>query len=273
VWASESTVHIFRNIPSRLGAIAVASILLVACSLSERELPASEGSGSSPGEAKLSGSEAKDTPLITIKGTINKNNALISATPTKPVQVCIWRRDDLPCADVGEEGVYEVKAPSKQRIALAIKGGGLWPTLRAIVTGDKDMDLGNTRVVNEKGLKSVADALGVAHDPTLGALFFSGVVDVSVKLEPASGTVFYLDQAGNLEKGARAITMRGIGGFTEVQPGEVRLRFAHPTGECGFLPDNNMGGWPDPADPGVAIVPIEPGYHTSLVTMYCGPPR
>ncbi len=256
---------------------AVAVLALWGCGVPER--PDAESDPEDVGGAPDGGSMAdaaaepdepgEPGPPIMVTGHVN--GGLFSMS-RDPVSVCGHEPADLGCTETDLFGQYAIEAPANTEVALVITGDGLTPTLRVFVTGEEDLELGNTRMANEAGLRSIAEGMGVEHDPEAGAVFFGGVEFVSAALEPHSGERFFLDVSGRLLEDAVWIEPRGSGGFLNVEPGEVSLRFARPHYECSFHFNNSLSGWPDPDDPGIARVPILPGHHTSLISMYCGDP-
>lgn len=206
--------------------------------------------------------------MIWISGTVN--GAPGGTIARSVTDVCIFERDDLPCAETDMAAVFSIAAPKNAPIALLFKGPKLTPTLRPFVTGKENMNIGNTRVANEAGVMRVAKALDQEERPDRGVIFFAGVTGTTATLEPASGTRFFLSYGSKLDPDARGVPLRGTAGFFNVMPGKTAIRFQHADGPCRFRTDNPMSGWPDPADPGVAIVPVLPGHHVHLTTMYCG---
>ncbi|MGD8859097.1 MAG: hypothetical protein PVI30_03740 [Myxococcales bacterium] len=207
--------------------------------------------------------------MIWVSGSINRSPG--GFVPDKEVKdVCVYGRPELPCAESDSAGVYHVAVPKSSKVALLFKGAGLTPTLRVFMTGGEAMNLGNTRVANDSGFTRIAKALGEELRPDRGGIFFAGREGTTATLEPDSGTRFFVDYGNDLVPDAKGVPLRGYGGFLNVEPGETRIRFAHAEGPCRFRTDNNMSGWPDPLDPGVAVVPVVAGHHVHMTTMYCG---
>lgn len=205
-----------------------------------------------------------------VTGTVNNLGGRRRVAREGDAEVCVFEHGDLPCVKTrGQSGAFAIEVPKLAEVALLLRGDKLIPTLRAFVTGDQDMDIGNSRVANELGLSAIAQAQGKPFDEKLGGLFFGGVEGVSARLEPASGELFFIDMAGGIVPGAKTVPMHGSGGFYNVQPGVVRVHFSLEGGHCRYRRENTFSGWPDPERPDVARVPVRPGHHTHLVSMFC----
>ncbi|MGD8861744.1 MAG: hypothetical protein PVI30_17165 [Myxococcales bacterium] len=236
----------------------VAAAAVSGCAVEGADLQSSEDGGTPQAAAQ---------PLVTVSGHVNGG---LFTMARDPVQVCVVEPEEFDCVETDDIGQFEIEAPAHSQVALTFHGEKLSDTVRAFLTAGEDLELGNTRMANAAGLSGIAGAMGLDEDPDKGSLFFSGLEFVSVELEPASGERFFLDYGGNLIEDAQWVGLRGMGGFLNVEPGRVALRFERPNFECSFNPENTLSGWPHPEDPGLAIVPILPGYHTATVTMFCG---
>ena len=202
-------------------------------------------------------------------GTVNRMPGIFR--PIKNVvDVCVYRDDELPCVETDNVGFYRIAVPRNAQVALLFRGEGLTPTVRPFVTGDEIVMLGNSRVANDKGFDGIAEAIGIENPPNTGGVFFAGVTGTTATLEPASGTRFFLKYGDQIDAEATGVPMRGSGGFLGVAPGMTKIRFKHEDGPCRFLTENLMSGWPDPKDPGVAVVPVLAGHHVHTIAMYCG---
>ncbi|MDD9933350.1 MAG: hypothetical protein OXT09_07105 [Myxococcales bacterium] len=206
--------------------------------------------------------------MVWISGTVNRAPGVFKPDTTV-TDVCVHERKDLPCAETDNAGYYEIAVPKEQNVALVFRGPKLTPTLRVFVSPKESLNLGNTRVADTSGLQRIAKAVGTEETPDKGGIFFGGVQGTTATLEPPSGKRFFLAYGNNLEPEAKGVPLRGSGGFVAVTPGKTAIRYSHPEGKCWYHEGNAMGGWPDPADPGVAIVPVLPGHHVHMTTMFC----
>jgi len=240
---------------------------LAGCALDQRDLGADVASADGGPARSAAGSfSAGRFGSVTITGHVNGG---LFTWERPPVHICVHDEPDYGCVDSDEIGAYSIEVPAHSNVALRIEGEGLAPTLRAFVTTDEPIELNNTRVDNEGGLRSVAEGLGVDLDPERGVVYFSGIEYVSAQLEPPSGERFFLNVAGRLLDQAQWVELRGSGGFLNVEPGRTAIRFQHPEGDCAFQPDNTLSGWPHPDQDDVAVVPVLAGHHTSVISMQC----
>jgi hypothetical protein len=206
---------------------------------------------------------------IWVTGMVNRTSGLMP--PQKvAAEVCVYEHDDVPCVVTDTAAYFEIAVPRNEQVALLFRGSGLTPTLRPFITTDENMNIGNSRVANKAGFDPIAKAIGIENPPNTGGIFFAGVTGTTATLEPASGTRFFLKYGDKLDSEAKGVPMRGTGAFLGVKPGLTKIRFKHEDGPCRFRSDNLMSGWPDPKDPGVAVVPVLAGHHVHAITMYCG---
>lgn len=207
-------------------------------------------------------------------GTVN-NLAGRAARPRGPkdmAQICVHGHAEIACVDTDEKGQYAIEVPAASEVALVFRGEFLTPTLRAFMTTDQNIQLGNSRVPNEKGLSPIAKASNKRLRKRAGTLFFGGSPGTTTWLEPKSGDLFYIGFRNELLPDAKAVPMHGTGGYFNVKPGIVRVRFERPGSVCSYRPENTFSGWPDPQRKDVARVPVMAGHVTHLVTMGCVPP-
>ena len=91
--------------------------------------------------------------MIRVDGTINATGRRSLRGKTR---ICVHRSKPQICTSSDEYGAYSIDVPEKAKVALVYSGDGLTPTLRAFVTGNGPMQLGNTRVASDAGLAGIA---------------------------------------------------------------------------------------------------------------------
>ncbi|MDD9940336.1 MAG: hypothetical protein OXU20_04640 [Myxococcales bacterium] len=209
------------------------------------------------------------TGMVWVTGTVNNLGGRQVRRREDVVEVCVYQQGDLPCRKTGDHGAFAIPVPQHMEAALVFRGDGLTPTLRAFVTADQPIELGNSRVANEVGVTRVAEGLDTKYKGDRAVVFFSGVPGVTAQVAGGDGVPFFIDRTGTLLKDQKSIPMFGTGGIMNVKPGVARVRFELAGGECAFGGDNTMSAWPDPKAPDVVRVPVAPGHHTHTVTMRC----
>lgn len=216
--------------------------------------------------------------MVWVTGTVNNlaGRAVRPRGAKDSATICVHGQGDLPCVEADGQGKFAIQVPQHAEVALLFRGEYLTNTLRAFVTTDRTVELGNSRIPNEQGLAPIAKAQRKRIRKGRGGLFFGGMAGTTTSLEsasgkPASGELFFTGFRDQLLPDEKAVPMHGTGGYYNVRPGVVRVRFAKPGAECSFRADNTFSGWPDPSSPDVARVPVLPGHLTHLVTMPCLP--
>lgn len=178
--------------------------------------------------------------------------------------VCLEGREDA-CVTTAVDGAYRIEGvPARSEVAFAVEHGAHQGALVPLVTDDRpvraDVALEPAEIIAARH-----DSAGVSPDPNLGSLGFvaldEGLVEgVSVALEPAPGAgPFYVDEGHTVDPALTETSARGFGFVIDVQPGEVRLLFSHPSRVC----DSPLLGWPDD-ESGAVRAPVRAGLETAV---------
>jgi hypothetical protein len=93
-----------------------------------------------------------------------------SFTLVEGVEVCVFEREDIPCATTSNLGTYQIRLPVG-RSYLTYRKAGYQSRLRAVLVEEGPFDLGSVEgILTEAYMARQADRLGFALDPAAGVL-------------------------------------------------------------------------------------------------------
>ena len=210
---------------------------------------------------------------VTISGTVL---SLLREEPLDLVEVCVYERPDISCANTNVDGNYSLAGvPANAEVAISYTGSGLVPFLVMVRTEEEDLeDIGHFQA-NEVELQMIVLATNVDIDENKGSLFFAiyrewppgegeYLSQVTVEHAPASGSgVIYGNDSGTPDLDMTETADAGNGGFMNVDIGDSELIFTHPTRSCFPAPTRWRG-----SQPSAMRMQSAPGY-LSYATAYC----
>jgi hypothetical protein len=159
---------------------------------------------------------------------------LITGGPVAGAQVCILDADPADCVATDADGLFAFDLPANTDVALQVMADEYQSALRFIETGDTDK-VGNwlsAKVADIDAILSADDTLDWDREKGAVAIFVD-LDGVKASLEPASGDLFYLSEAGEVVRddgtGSPGPSFIDI---INVEPGEYELSLDNDGGTC-----------------------------------------
>lgn len=187
------------------------------------------------------------------------------------VKVCLTGTDCCVMTDASGDATMDL--PVGEEIALTFEKEGFQPDLRAAVIPEEPRTKPYRVALGTVERYQYLHGLVMSPYPMEGtgdALLFNreaAALAVTFELVDAEGKGFYYNEVGDWDADLTATTsyaLGPLGGFTEVDPGEVQVDFGGTGGNC-----IRLTGWPSDKANSVRI-PIREGY-VSQVEITCLP--
>lgn len=209
--------------------------------------------------------------------TVSLRSVLISfevqTVPLEGVQVCPMVVD-LPCVSSDAKGRVVIDGvPANTELALSYRREDLYPGVRMFRTETSNPLEAAFLLPLRSTVEDRFGQAGLSPDPERGAVLYDAYSNpaspggiapraegVSAILSPPSGTAFFLNEDTDIEVEPLGTSAAGLGGFMNVDPGEVSLKFEATEGRsCSLFP----GGfaWPGETEDSVRAL-IVPGALT-----------
>jgi hypothetical protein len=238
---------------------------------------AAGAAGSSAGAAGASGGAAGAAgaaPTIHVSGTLSKFDiAAPDAAPSAViagVEVCVWKRDDIPCIESDSLGQYVLPGvPASSEIAITYRKAGYLGILSPLTTGTDDI-MGQWDMATDADAAAFAAAAGFSYPlEDTGLIFFRGngtdVTGVTATIAPSSGVgPVFVDASGAPDSSLTGTSSAQWGLFGNVAPGDVEVTITHPSHSC----KKQVIGWS--AAGATGRVPVTAGYLVAI-TAECSP--
>ena len=276
---------------SSLAAAGIAVALVAGCGSSAEEGPRGAagaggsaatggmgGGADSGGTGGATGDAAAKT--ISVSGTLDK--FAIEPPDAAPalalagVQVCVWKRPDIPCAKSDNLGQYLLGGvPANSEIGITYELPGYLKDLTPFDTGTEDI-VNVWTLAADADAKAFADVAGFTYPlGSTGMVFFrangKGAADAGgallsgakATITPSSGVgPVYVDPTSLPDKSLTATSSGQWGVFANVAPGDVEITITMPGKTC----TKQTPGWK--SDTATARVPVIADYVVE-VTASC----
>ena len=194
-----------------------------------------------------------------------------SASPIAGVEVCVYMRDDIPCATSAADGSYTLPGVPARMTALTFEHATHLDVLSPLEDLTADIALGHLMLTDAEA--TAGTSLAGATEPypfaTTGVAALQirngagdPIVGAAVTISPDVGNgPVYIE--GGVPDLSRTTTGNGSTLFTDLPPGTYELTITHPDGVC----TTDGIAW-SPTAGGTVRAPIAAG-HLSSVTIFC----
>jgi len=200
-------------------------------------------------------------------------NMIGSEDALADAEVCVSYDDNEDCVNSDADGNFVLEGvPNEAEVLITIDKPGYLGVARSLLTSNRDMGIGGTRVMATDDYESLYEQPGgYTTDPDKALLVFGIAPNrdgTRVELSPASGEgPFYLDENEQLDLNRNSLVLWGF--QANVDPGEYTVEISHPDAECAYLPTADSG-WPVDGSDTASRVMAPAGYMTWIVLFTCG---
>lgn len=200
----------------------------------------SEGEDESESEGGAASSDSGDPAdtgngMITVSGLVT---GFAEQSPIAGAQVCFQGGDAMPCVTTDANGRYELTdVPPGIEGAIVVSADGYMPGATWGVTSDGFMAI-DQGLLSAAAVEAFAAAVGTPFDDTKAHIAvgvsdgMNPVAGATLSITPASGVQAYVGDDGLPNPMLDATQTSGVGGWIDVEPGEVELAVTHPSATC-----------------------------------------
>jgi len=187
-------------------------------------------------------------------------------------RACVEGADPDNCVMTNEDGRATLMLPRNQEVVWTLTKEDYASYVLADDTGDEWVpDTVTVTMITDSWARRVAVPFGRTHPPVGTGIVVVGatepVVGAELRLVDGSGEeeVFYSDPDYTPQPDLDHMTSSGVGGFFDVEPGEVEVEILGETDHC-----RAELGWQTSANNRMRV-PVREGRHT-YATFRCEPP-
>jgi hypothetical protein len=263
-------------------AIGGAALLAAACT---SDTAKSLSDGGAPGAHE----DAHLPPGLTLTWRIKEAGALGAATDGTPrvqdlpplpgVRVCVYERDDLPCATTDKDGIFVLGGfKSLEHAVLTCQKDGYVSSLRSIEAASTDMDgtgspilMGSSDgpdpdigVPVRKGTGAIS-ALAIEPGTDGGVVLKHGT---HLTLSPAGGDGPFFTNSDSVFDRAATTMVGGVGFFFNLSSGDYELTFDDETSDCAPI-SFPFGQFGFPSPPHGVRFKVLDDYVTDQIAVLC----